>query len=217
MVQRHRRRTRSAAARARFYIGRAAGRDGDHDDHPRRDDAVDERRRQGDRLGDADYRFEQRPAHGDGHDGAGRDADRPGAAAGRVIGLASGVGSVPMLLPGPIGNEGLQLDGPSFCPPDPNDLTPDNACEQISAVVPGPSRGPRVTDDGPLTDMITMVAADSAFDQVPLTSFAANGLSVTVALPAPAPPPPVPVGRSTSGSTSPTEESTTSRPATSSC
>ena len=45
-----------------------------------------------------------------------------------------------------------------------------------------------------------MVEADSAFDQVPLTAFAANGLSVTVALPPPSPPPAaVPVGRSTSG------------------
>ena len=37
-----------------------------------------------------------------------------------------------------------QLDGPSFCPPDPNDATPDTVCEQISAVVPGPGRGPQL-------------------------------------------------------------------------
>ena len=36
--------------------------------------------------------------------------------------------------------------------------------------------------------MITMVQADSAFDQVPLTAFGANGASVTVALPDTTPP-----------------------------
>ena len=98
---------------------------------------------------------------------------------GRVIGLASGTNSAPMQLPGPI-DSNIQLDGPSFCPPDPNDATPDTVCEQISAVVPGPGRGPLVTDDGPATDMLSMVQADSAFDQVRLTAFAADGTNVTV-------------------------------------
>jgi len=40
-----------------------------------------------------------------------------------------------------------------------------------------------LTENGQPTDMITMVAADSAFDQVPLTAFGANGASITVALP----------------------------------
>jgi prepilin-type N-terminal cleavage/methylation domain-containing protein len=106
---------------------------------------------------------------------------------GRVIGLPSGTNSVPMQLPGPI-DSNLQLDGPSFCPPDPNDATPDTVCEQISAVVPGPGRGPLLSDDLTTTDMITMVQADSAFDQVPLTAFGANGASVTVALPDTTPP-----------------------------
>ncbi len=101
---------------------------------------------------------------------------------GRTIGLPYGNNSSPMQLPGPI-DSNFQLDGPSFCPPDPNDATPDFVCEQITAVVPGPGRGPVLTEDGQPTDMITMVEADSAFDQVPLTAFGANGASITVALP----------------------------------
>jgi len=101
---------------------------------------------------------------------------------GRTIGLPYGNNSSPMQLPGPI-DSNFQLDGPSFCPPDPNDVTPDFVCEQITAVVPGPGRGPVLTEDGQPTDMITMVEADSAFDQVPLTAFGANGASITVALP----------------------------------
>ena len=101
---------------------------------------------------------------------------------GRTIGLPYGNSSTPMQLPGPI-DSNLQLDGPSFCPPDPNDATPDTVCEQITAVVPGPGRGPQLDENGQPTDMITMVEADSAFDQVPLTAFGANGASVTVALP----------------------------------
>ena len=95
---------------------------------------------------------------------------------GRVIGLANGAGSTPMQLPGPIGSN-FQLDGPSFCPPDPNDATPDTVCEQISAVVPGPGRGPEITEGQP-TDMMTIVAADSAFERVRLTAFAANGSTI---------------------------------------
>jgi prepilin-type N-terminal cleavage/methylation domain-containing protein len=99
---------------------------------------------------------------------------------GRTIGLP--YGATPIQLPGPI-DSNFQLDGPSFCPLDPNDATPDNVCEQITAVVPGPGRGPLLSQDGQPTDMITMVQADSAFDQVPLTAFGANGASITVALP----------------------------------
>jgi prepilin-type N-terminal cleavage/methylation domain-containing protein len=101
---------------------------------------------------------------------------------GRTIGLPYGTNSTPIQLPGPI-DSNFQLDGPSFCPPDPNDATPDNVCEQMTAVVPGPGRGPLLNENGQPTDMITMVEADSAFDQVPLTAFGANGASITVALP----------------------------------
>jgi len=102
-----------------------------------------------------------------------------GLPAGRVISLPTGAGSVPMQLPGPLLSD-YQLDGPSFCPPDPNDPTPDTVCEQISAVVPGPERGPRLSETSPATDMITTIAADSAFDQVRLTAFAADGSNITV-------------------------------------
>ena len=102
-----------------------------------------------------------------------------GLPAGRVVGLVSGVGVAPIQLPGPI-DSNIQLDGPSFCPPDPNDATPDTVCEQFSAIVPGPGRGPQITVDGPATDMVTMLAADSAFDQVRLTSFAADGSNIRV-------------------------------------
>jgi prepilin-type N-terminal cleavage/methylation domain-containing protein len=99
-----------------------------------------------------------------------------GLPSGRVILVPSGAGAVPMQLPGPPGSN-FQLDGPSFCPPD------TFVCSQISAVIPGPGRGPEVIPGQP-TDMISTVQADSAFDQVPLTAFAADGTNVTVALPA---------------------------------
>jgi prepilin-type N-terminal cleavage/methylation domain-containing protein len=102
-----------------------------------------------------------------------------GLPSGRVIILPNGANSTPMQLPGPPGSN-FQLDGPSFCPPD---LF---VCSQISAVIPGPGRGPEVIPGQP-TDMISTVQADSAFDQVPLTAFAANGSNVTVALPANSP------------------------------
>jgi len=103
-----------------------------------------------------------------------------GLPSGRVILIPSGANSQPMQLPGPVGSN-FQLDGPSFCPPD------TFLCAQISAVIPGPGRGPEVLEGQP-TDMISTVAADSAFDQVRLTAFAANGSSITVALPGAAAP-----------------------------
>jgi prepilin-type N-terminal cleavage/methylation domain-containing protein len=102
-----------------------------------------------------------------------------GLPAGRVVGLASGVGVVPVQLPGPV-DSNLQLDGLSFCPRDPNDAIPNTVCEQFSAIVPGPGRGPQLPDSGQPTDMITMIAADSAFDQIRLTSFAADGSSIRI-------------------------------------
>ena len=38
-----------------------------------------------------------------------------------------------------------QLDGPSFCPPRATD--PDTICEDITAVIPGPGRGPVLVED----------------------------------------------------------------------
>ena len=58
---------------------------------------------------------------------------------GRAILVPNGANSVPMQLPGPEGSN-FQLDGPSFCPPRATD--PDTICEEITAVIPGPGRGP---------------------------------------------------------------------------
>ena len=99
---------------------------------------------------------------------------------GRAILVPNGGASVPMQLPGPEGSN-FQLDGPSFCPPRATD--PDTICEEITAVVPGPGRGPghrrRI---GRRRDMITMLAADSSFEAVTLRAFAADGRSITVPL-----------------------------------
>ena len=97
---------------------------------------------------------------------------------GRAINLPNGSGSVTIQLPGPDGSD-YYLDGASFCPPRSDD--PDTVCEDITAVIPGPERGPVVVDGQPATDMITTLAADSSFDTVPLRSFAADGRSIVVA------------------------------------
>jgi prepilin-type N-terminal cleavage/methylation domain-containing protein len=99
---------------------------------------------------------------------------------GRAINVPNGTGSVTMQLPGPDGSD-YYLDGASFCPPRSDD--PDTVCEDITAVIPGPERGPVVVDGQPPTDMITTLAADSAFDTVTLRAFAADGRSITVPLP----------------------------------
>lgn len=102
---------------------------------------------------------------------------------GRVLTLPTGAGAVPMLLPGPEGTV-YEYDGDSFCPPDPEDASiTDSRCERITAVIPGPGRGPQLSPDQPATDMTTFLAADSAFEGVPLTEFASNGQSIVVALP----------------------------------
>jgi prepilin-type N-terminal cleavage/methylation domain-containing protein len=102
---------------------------------------------------------------------------------GRAINLPTGTGAQQIQLPGPVGSD-YYLDGPSFCAPRADD--PDTICEDITAVVPGPERGPVVVDGQPASDMITTIAADSSFDTVPLRTFAADGRSITVALPCPA-------------------------------
>jgi prepilin-type N-terminal cleavage/methylation domain-containing protein len=99
---------------------------------------------------------------------------------GRAILLPNGANSVPMQLPGPEGSN-YQLDGPSFCPPRATD--PDTVCEEITAVIPGPGRGPVIVEDEPASDMITTLAADSSFESVPLRAFANDGRSITVPMP----------------------------------
>lgn len=103
---------------------------------------------------------------------------------GRAILVPNGGAAVAMQLPGPEGSN-FQLDGPSFCPPRATD--PDTICEDITAVVPGPNRGPVIVDDGDpgtndASDMITTLAVDSSFESVTLLAFAANGRSITVPL-----------------------------------
>ncbi len=97
----------------------------------------------------------------------------------RAIVLPNGANSVPMMLPGPEGSS-FELDGPSLCPPRATD--PDTVCEEITAVTPGPGRGPQLVEDVP-TDMITVLAADSSFEAVTLRAFAADGRSITVPRP----------------------------------
>jgi prepilin-type N-terminal cleavage/methylation domain-containing protein len=101
-----------------------------------------------------------------------------GLPAGRVIGLPHG-NHVPIMLPGPPGTE-YQLDGTAFCPPDPNDADPEMTCEQISAIIPGPGLGPQLGENGTPTDMLWIVAADSAFERVPLVKFMPTGRSIEV-------------------------------------
>ncbi len=81
---------------------------------------------------------------------------------GHVIQIPSGDGAQPIRLPGPPGTN-YQLAG----------------AIELPAVVPGPGLGPTI--DGQPTDMMTTLAADSAFDHVPLTALAADGSSITVA------------------------------------
>ena len=101
-----------------------------------------------------------------------------GLPAGRVVGLPQG-NAEPIQLPGPPGTS-YELDGPSFCPPDPNDPNPDTTCEQISAIIPGPGLGPQLAENGTPTDMVWIIAADSAFERVRLTRFAPNGRFIEV-------------------------------------
>ena len=102
-----------------------------------------------------------------------------GLPAGRVIGLPNGPTSEPIQLPGPPGTD-YQLGGSSFCPPDPNDPNPDTTCEQISAIIPGPGLGPQLGENSTPTDIVWVIAADSAFERVPLARFDPNGRFIEV-------------------------------------
>ena len=102
-----------------------------------------------------------------------------GLPAGRVIGLPNGGNNTPIQLPGPPGSD-YQLEGASFCPPDPNDQNPDTECEQISAIIPGPGLGHQVGENGTPTDVVWIIAADSAFERVPLARFSPTGRFIEV-------------------------------------
>lgn len=75
-----------------------------------------------------------------------------GLPSGRVIAIPSGAGALPILRPGPIGTN----------------YTFDAAATTIPAVTVGPGLGPQI--NGQPTDMITVLAADNAFDHVRLTA-----------------------------------------------
>jgi prepilin-type N-terminal cleavage/methylation domain-containing protein len=102
-----------------------------------------------------------------------------GLPAGRVVGLPNGGPSTPIQLPGPPGTN-YELEGPSFCPPDPNDPNPDTTCEQMSAIIPGPGLGHQLGENGTPTDVVWTLAADSAFERVPLARFAPTGRFIEI-------------------------------------
>ena len=103
-----------------------------------------------------------------------------GLPAGRVVGIPNGGGAEAIQLPGPPGTD-YTLDGATFCPPDPDDPNPDYACEQISAVIPGPGLGPQLSENGAPTDMVWVLSADSAFERVRLSRFSPTGRFIEVA------------------------------------
>lgn len=103
-----------------------------------------------------------------------------GLPAGRVVGIPNGGGAESIQLPGPPGTD-YTLDGATFCPPDPDDPNPDYACEQISAVIPGPGLGPQLSENGAPTDMVWVLSADSAFERVRLSRFSPTGRFIEVA------------------------------------
>lgn len=83
-----------------------------------------------------------------------------GLPSGLVVTVASGAGAQPIVRPGPTGSN----------------LVFDTVSGTISAVTVGPGLGPAV--DGQPTDMITVLAADNAFDEERVTAL--NETSMTV-------------------------------------
>ena len=85
---------------------------------------------------------------------------------GRVIGIPNGPGALQIIRPGPAASGGCA------------GVTPFAAGPTLSAVTVGPNLGPPI--NGQCTDVITTFAHDGAFDNVYVTSIAANGRSLTV-------------------------------------
>lgn len=85
---------------------------------------------------------------------------------GRRIGVPHGPGSVPIVRPGP---------GPAGACPGVDEFPVDPSIPAISV---GPDLGPPV--NGQCTDVITILAADGAFEGVNVSSIASNGRSLTV-------------------------------------
>jgi prepilin-type N-terminal cleavage/methylation domain-containing protein len=93
---------------------------------------------------------------------------------GRIVTIPSGAGVTTIRIPGPPGTN----------------YTLPNTATELSAVMPGPGRGPVV--NGVATDMITTIAADSAFEGRQLTAL--TDTTMTVALTRTAPLPAIPNG-----------------------
>ena len=85
---------------------------------------------------------------------------------GRVVGVPNGPGATPIVRPGPAASAPCAGVGNFAAGP------------TLSAVTPGPDLGPPV--NGQCTDVITAIAADGAFENVNVSSIAANGRSMTV-------------------------------------
>ncbi len=79
---------------------------------------------------------------------------------GRVVQIPAGAGATPINRPGPVGAA----------------LTFDPAATELAAVTPGPDLGPEV--NGQPTDILTTIAGDTAFDQVPLVALTTTSLTV---------------------------------------
>jgi prepilin-type N-terminal cleavage/methylation domain-containing protein len=109
-----------------------------------------------------------------------------GLPSGRAILIPNGSNSQTIRLPSPPG-QNYVLDGAAYCPPRPPDDI-DTVCEDVNAVIPGAGRGPILIAGEGASDMITTLAADSAFEQVRLRQFATDGLSILVPLPGTTPP-----------------------------
>jgi prepilin-type N-terminal cleavage/methylation domain-containing protein len=85
---------------------------------------------------------------------------------GRVVGVPNGPGAVQIIRPGPAASGACA------------GVTPFAAGPTLSAVTVGPNLGPPI--NGQCTDVITTLAHDGVFDNVNVTSIAANGRSITV-------------------------------------
>jgi len=79
---------------------------------------------------------------------------------GRSVQVPAGAGAQPINRPGPVGAN----------------LTFDPDATELSAVTPGPDLGPDV--NGLPTDIITTIAGDNSFDQVPLVALTTTSMTV---------------------------------------
>lgn len=85
---------------------------------------------------------------------------------GRVVGVPNGPGAAAINRPGPAAVEPCAGVGTFAAGP------------TISAVTPGPDLGPAI--NGQCTDVVTTLAADGAFENINVSSIAANGQSITI-------------------------------------